>query len=354
MRVIHKKISLEPYKSRINGTLKSYNQLDNALYNYNALPYNVNYNGTVLSYPTLKDRYYFCKEYKNLLKYDNCSTDSASYKNILEYYKKEYDFKTLDSKNYFEELHNLYESYGGDKFYEWCKKILFEKYNNNDNDFRNLYKTSRRTANLTIQILFTTNIDDLGEFSIFSKDWEEGEDYRSSSNIYNGATVIYNDEVWSLKSGITTSDYGSIFSTKYDEFYFPNISQLPYDINHKWYEDSKKNGNIKYTENQWENKTDIFFKKNKETEKLKYKYYSIKNGKVVYTDEQNGLINKMCDTHNIINNNSNGFYLINNTLYNVKKYEYIKIDKYNIVVYTVDNPYVNMKYYSYKRKKTLF
>ena len=86
MKVIHKKIFLEPYKSKINGSLTSYDEYGveqpftvyknpdytnknfvYEIYNYGMFPLDVVYNGKVLSYSTLMERYYFCKKNIDML-----------------------------------------------------------------------------------------------------------------------------------------------------------------------------------------------------------------------------------------------------------------------------------------------
>ena len=104
MQIITKKISLEPYKSRINGSLTSfdgedvvtfsdYRKLDIRYNNYGLFPCNVicpkdkcnSDEDITLSYPTLMERYHFCKRYKEMLKYDNCE-DGGFYANAVTYY----------------------------------------------------------------------------------------------------------------------------------------------------------------------------------------------------------------------------------------------------------------------------
>ena len=59
----------------------------------------------------------------------------------------------------------------------------------------------------------------MGEYSIFCEDWEEGVSYNQ------GNIAIYDDRIWVKNS----MDYGSIFSEKYKEFYFPQIKDIKHD-----------------------------------------------------------------------------------------------------------------------------
>lgn len=53
-----------------------------------------------------------------------------------------------------------------------------------------------------ININLQTNIDDLGEFSIFYEEWKGGIDYSSKNDSYNnGAILQYNDKDWELVEG---------------------------------------------------------------------------------------------------------------------------------------------------------
>ena len=138
MRIISKKISLTPYISKINGTLSSYNEYGTLqdssefkpydktkMNNYNMFPLDVIYNGKILSYPTLMERYYFCKRYKDMLKYDNCEENGGQYDNAVTYYYHNFKYQTEELKQEYLKLDNLFNEYGGDNFLNWCEDILY-------------------------------------------------------------------------------------------------------------------------------------------------------------------------------------------------------------------------------------
>lgn len=305
MRIISKKISLTPYISKINGTLSSYNEYgtlqdssefkpyDNTkMNNYNMFPLDVIYNGKILSYPTLMERYYFCKRYKDMLKYDNCEENGGQYDDAVTYYYHNFKYQTEELKQKYLKLDNLFNEYGGDDFLTWCESIL---YGGN--------VTYSDTAHINITILFTNTIDDLGEFSIFCDEWEEGVEYQE------GDVAIYDDEIW-LKND---KGYGSDYDEKYKELNFSTSGWNSYT-------DSKLSGITN---------TDTI--------------YSVKNGKVFYGTDVNA--NNMADKYDIITNDDLGFYVVNNNIFKPFKAEYIYYNGKYILVQNCDNfVQLNMKY----------
>lgn len=214
MRIISKKISLEPYKSRINGSLKCYEEesfdyvkpdytkvkYKPKMYNYGMIPYNVIYNGKIFSYHTLMERYYFCKKYKKLIKYENAKCSDGEYKDVIEFYEKTFEYKSESLYEIYVKLNNTYNEYGGDEFLEWCEDNLYGGTNITYSD----------SANITIPLLFTNTIDNMGETSIFCDEWEPGINYKSEKN-NGGAIVTYDDNIFKLKKD--SKGY------KYDELY---------------------------------------------------------------------------------------------------------------------------------------
>lgn len=345
MKIISKKISLEPYKSRINGSLTSYNgdeietfydyNIKSNINNYGMFPYDVIYNGKVLSYPTLMKRYYFCKRYKEMLKYDNCE-DGGYYTNAVTYYTHNFKYNIESLKQEYTNLDNTYIEYGGDDFLNWCKNILY----GGAADYS-------ETAHILIPILFTNTIDDLGEFSIFCDEWEEGIEYKK------GDIVLYDDNVWVKK--ITDSEkYGSIYSNRYKELYFPELGkEISYEdssikehmffnnADYEWYVKSNITSG-----SQWDNNTDIYF----DSSKTKNDYtsniipnntkYSVRNGKIYY----NATPINMSYKYNIITNEK-GFFPIDNEIYEPSECEYIEYDSKIILVYkSINFIQLNEKY----------
>lgn len=422
MKVITKKISLEPYKSKINGSLTSYDGVNengvtfndyskpeynienykSKIYNYGMLPFDVicpkeNCNSDedlTLSYPTLMERYYFCKKYLKLLEYSSkCSDEFLYYENAIDYYNNTFDYKSDDLQKQYEDLESKYNEYGGIDFLNWCENILYGEsvdYNyyylcpncdyyeesNNDNEIKScngkckeIYDENNipnligiNSASINIPILFTNTIDDMGEYSILCNEWEEGVDYRSSdyflglnSEHSHGALVIYDDEIWKFK-GENDDDYGSIYSKKYRELYFPRINEMSDDPNFQWYEKSITDG-FEGSIGQWNNYTDLYFSQT--TNDYSYKssdiIYSVKNGKIFFSNRL--IINdisfkkNMAYNYNIISNDY-GFYVIDDELYIPYIKEYIIYNNEYILVHNVDNfEQLNIKYCNVKGQK---
>lgn len=226
MKVIHKKIFLEPYKSKINGSLTSYDEYGveqpftvyknpdytnknfvHEIYNYGMFPLDVVYNGKVLSYSTLIERYYFCKKYIDMLKYKSiCGEDE--YNDAIEFYEKTFGYHTDEERKIYENLKSKFEEYGGESFFNWCDNILYGG---------NVEYSD--TACFNIPILFTNTIDEMGEFSIFCEEWEPGIDFLSEQH-RSGAIIVYEENVYKLN--------GNGSGTTYDEQY----KELLFEPNH--------------------------------------------------------------------------------------------------------------------------
>lgn len=383
MRIISKKISLEQFRSRVPGMIDSYHYGDmlehfdkeSRINNYGMFPCNVIYGNKELSYPTLISRYRFCLFYKKLLTV-NHDCRIIEYENALSYYNNEIEIKTVDYENYYKELDLTYDEYGGDKFVyfvenniipryvipkeyadEWNTEVLYytevKKWINKlktlkdsedcceENDFERLggenilsalndYIRNVKfsdvevcgNANITIPILFTNSIDNIGEYSIFSKEWEEGVEYKS------GDTVVFNDEIWKLN----VSNGGSIYSNRYREFYFGNKSELNNTNDIEWYE--KSNGTLEGGgDEQWVKKT----LGEKEQERISglvgdnLEYYTYKDGNVVINPNEND----MSRSYKIDTNDGFGYFAIDNEIYKIFESEY--------VIYNVPNTYYNGK-----------
>lgn len=336
-----------------------------------------------LSYPTLMSRYRFCLFYKKLLTV-NHDCRIIEYENALSYYNNEIEIKTVDYENYYKELDLTYDEYGGDDFVyfvenkiipryvipkeyadEWNTEVLYytevKKWINKletlrdsedcceENDFERLggknilsaltsYTENVNfsdvevcdNANITIPILFTNSIDNIGEYSIFSKEWEEGVVYKS------GDTVVFNDEVWKLN----VPNGGSIYSNRYREFYFGNKSELNNTNDIEWYE--KSNGTLEYfngeefdetCDEQWVKKT---LHKNEQYRITglvgnDLKDYTYKDGNVVINPNEFS----MSRSYKIDTNDGLGYFVIDNEIYKIFKSEY--------VIYNVPNTYYNGK-----------
>lgn len=346
MRIISKKISLEPYKSRINGSLEAYGDYGYNMGNYGTFPYDVVYNGMVLSYPTLMERYYFCKRYVEMLKYDACINEKY-YDNAVTYYTHNFKNNIETLKSEYEDLDATFAEYGGKEFLNWCNSILYvgNVDYNEPTEQEEVEYGLENTAHILVTIVMKNTIDDMGEFSIFCNDWEEGIEYK------DGDIAIYDDEVW-LKKNTSTLNYGSIYSEKYKELYFPQIGSMTYDENYKWYKKSKELNKIEGSESQWVNYTDLKIK-DSYGDLVEYDTYAVRNGKVYLNPEPRDL----SYVYDITTNGELGFYVISNVIYKPFEYEYIEyVNNDNTIeykfVYECDNfIQLNMKYCYIKGQK---
>lgn len=158
-----------------------------------------------------------------------------------------------------------------------------------------------------------TSIDDLGEYSIFSKDYELGIDYRvssgySSANTLSGTVVTIDDN-----SMILTSGCGYTFDS--------NFMELKRD----------DNGFSSYTNNYIDSNTCNEFN-------VDFNYYTFDENNVLHTSKalefetaKEELKENLSEFYPIIKN-KNGWVLIDNVLYEIKESEYGEYDDSNVYI----------------------
>jgi hypothetical protein len=355
-----------------------------------------------LSYRTLIKWYYFFINYMGLLTNTNCH-ETKEYKNAYDYYVNEVEIHNNEQEKYYLSIDDLYNSRGGKEFYEWiCDECIiqkriplnikygwntdylyypdilkwkswfkekYERYSSyTDSDscinasdccecteyFRkggneaykwlngikvNIENTDIKSATINIPILITNTIDDMGEFSIFSKEWEGGENYQTmpfvistgneiptnkwiSNSEKNGGTIVtYNEQVMKLKNPLINDGFD--YDSKYKEFLFPN---------------GENN-----TSEEWDNYLDYVKSNNPKDYELDYETYTYdRQMKLIPNPEPKDLI----EEHDI--NKENIFVIINN-IYKVFESEYIiyKNNIYLVSYYENGTPYttINNKLY---------
>ena len=162
------------------------------------------------------------------------------------------------------------------------------------------------------------SLDDLGQYSIFSKDYELGIDYRTakygdSANTHGGTVIEISGDTMILKE-------------EYDGFCFS-----PY------YMDKICD------ENAWENYTDKYMSENpSEFSADNYQYYAFDDNNIMYTgDTTSAVTNAMSSayTYDIINTDA---ILIGSTLYDIQNSEYGEYD--------ITNQYMSGKTFFVKRE----
>ena len=421
MKHLYKKISLEPYISRQCGIIPSYESGYDTIVsfdpktsmtsNYGMIPMSVSFDDNCLSYSELMFRYHFCKDYIKLLT-TNHQCKNIKYNSSIDYYEHEIQYKTIELENEYREKDKTFIEYGGYDLISFCEDkcfptFVFEEHFKNDdildawdvhrmsfvdinkwvkkleeleigddcdkcryeelygnevkskmNDWlKNLLPISECSiSTIDIPILFTTSIENLGEFTIFSKDWNEGEDYGSE-----GATVIFNDDLYEFKP--KGDDFGSLYSTKYKENYFPNENAIEGTWMKEWL--GKSGNNLKYNKNQWNKKgvyvldiipelRNLLIKDEKDKilnylDKLKCDFYSFKDGLKTllpkYEDEdETKYKDVMSYQYNIDTNNGLGFFYIKGNLYRVFESEYIIYDNEICLIYDFESSNIGIKY----------
>ncbi len=419
MKHLYKKISLEPYISRQCGiipsyesgydTIVSFDPTTSMTSNYGMIPMSVSFDDKYLSYSELIFRYHFCKDYIKLLT-TNHQCKNIKYNSAIDYYEHEIQYKTIELENEYREKDKTFIEYGGYDLISFCEDkcfptFIFEEHFKNDDilDAWNVHRMSFVDINkwvkkleeleigddcdkcryeelygnevkskmndwlknllpisecsistIDIPILFTTSIENLGEFTIFSKDWNEGEDYGSE-----GATVIFNDDLYEFNPN--GNDFGSLYSTKYKENYFPNEDAIKGTWMEEWL--GKSSNELKYNKSQWNKKgvyvldiipelRNLLIKDEKDKilnylEKLKYDFYSFKDGlKTLLPKDEDETKYKdvMSYQYNIDTNNGLGFFYIKGNLYRVFESEYIIYDNEICLIYDFESSNIGIKY----------
>ena len=344
MKTIKRTISLESFLSRLplainaydnEGKLNNFNNNPNIIGcypmgNYGMTPCDVVFSTSIITdfdnslfkkidntkyaipYPLLNAMYHFFIEYRSLLYSKECPTDKEIH-NAIEYwsvYGGDYD--------YYAGMDATYKSYGGDAM---CSYILDEvcKPIEDIDENRNI-ETAEPTFNLSL--LLTNNIEDLGEYSILSDEWNDKLDY--SKEGLSSTTVVYDGEVY-LKSG---DSKGYIFDNQY------KVSEFD------------KNAWVKYL--------NVHEEPIEEDNYYKAYAYNYADKMVLFTDRTEGETvgaSKMSENIEITSGN-NGFVAIGNTPYVCYEKEYIldpTSDGFLFVNYDQYGRYViykNRKYYA--------
>lgn len=170
-----------------------------------------------------------------------------------------------------------YLELGGKGFYDAISKWI--------TDNANFSPTPTNSASVTIPITFTTSIDDLGEMSIFSNEWEAGTDYHN--------TLISNEKIDGVTGG-TIINLPYIIDEYGDVTYINEAKIIKDGSDKKGYEYSEKYLDISYKEDDWVDYTDKYIDdnpslfasngvvENGQLEAVTSYTYSPVNGKIIY------------------------------------------------------------------------
>ena len=167
----------------------------------------------------------------------------------------------------------------------------------------------------TIPIVLTNSIDDMGEMSLMTDEWERGHDYTNSNSV-----VTYNNDIWKYSTG-----KGYYESQQFQELYFASISGMTEEERVKYLE----NGNRNDSPN-WGKYIETFPINNSTTIVNTYTY---KNEQIIV----NPVPQTMCDKYEVI---------INEVIWNEdnKIYSYLGFMKKGGKYYPIIRPdYIQVK-----------
>ena len=224
--------------------------------------------------------------------------------------------------------------FNGLKSCEYTNKTLSCVFRNSecfveDGKFYNWYLDEKELSASTEQnfssfielpIYLDTTIDDMGEMSIFSSEWENYTDYE------NGSVVTYNDRDWVKVT--PPEGHGYLYSESYHEGYFAS-SEGRTELEAKYYADSESHMKSGYeTDDQWKRNIDAYFVSHGSEFNSNVTYFSYKDDVLITstaTTESAALeelLPKMANTYDVTNS-TNGCILYNGTLIEAVKRYYV-------------------------------
>ena len=192
---------------------------------------------------------------------------------------------------------------GGDELYDGLKKWI-SNVNANGNE--------TLSASISIPLMFTTNIDDLGEMSIFSNEYQERTDYSSTLDENHkidgvtGGTVIH-------RPIITNSKTGNVFVDNNSYMIKDDVPQR------KGYLQNKYKENV-FNRDDWVDYTVKYINDNPQEFVSNKLYFAYKrDGSIVY----NPTSNDMLEAYDAVLFD-NGCILYNGNIYEIQKKKYVK------------------------------
>lgn len=227
---------------------------------------------------------------------------------------------------------------GGDRIYEkmkaWYNQVQ-----------RNILTSISNSCSMPTIILPTElqlSIDDMGEFSIFSTDYELGKDYRvahygDSANTHSG-TVVTMDGNSMYLSG---DSLGFSFNPEYMDKYASSCMTCGYEG--VFSEICPKCGGRNIRHGAWVSYTEKYINDNKDEFFTNVTYYTYDENNVKHTgtgsiDNAKNEIKKKLTKNYPLTTCENGWILIDGVLYEIKEAEFGKYDQNNI--YLKDNTYL--------------
>jgi len=233
-----------------------------------------------------------------------------------------------------------YFNRGGERIYnkmlEWYENVQQNITTNNEIISAN---TNCFVPTIIMPIELQTSIDDLGQFSILSNDYELGKDYRvgrygDTENTYGGTVAtIDGDSMYLDKDGLGYAFDEDYMEKRRDEEAWTSYTERyinnEYDCNHCGCDDVRTYNN--------RNEFDV----------SAITFYAYDENNVKYVSSSSTIENAVADLQNEmakiyqISFNENGWILIGNNLYEIKKTEYASGDTRN--QYTSGNTYLVLR-----------
>ena len=183
---------------------------------------------------------------------------------------------------------------GGDSFFiqlkEWINGLSIEP-------------NAILSSEITLPILITTTIDDIGEMSIFSNEWESGTDYSSTlSKTPSGGTVVNRPIITDDETG-DSSISNSIYIIKSGQ--------------NAGYTHNSYNENV-FNADDWNDYTDFYLNQHSGEVVTNISTYAYnRQNKIIYNPSDE----KMAETYTI--NNSDGLIVFNGIEYPIEQHKYV-------------------------------
>ena len=186
-----------------------------------------------------------------------------------------------------------------DKLKEWVSELNFSP------SEITYYEDTESFTCIRLTTMIPHTIEDLGEYSLLAEEWKPGYDYTTTNDVYNGASVIFENELYTLNKG----DKGFVYNIENNTFSITNSKTL----------------SSQYTEGYTDSVTSY-------TYNALNKFIPNPNDDIVAIP------------YDIDTNNGKGYVVIKGGLFPIQNKEYIKCNGlYYVVEYIDINPYVTIE-----------
>lgn len=265
----------------------------------------------------------------------SCNIENIDCCDCEEYFQRGGNYMHNTLKEYLSNLQDKLQEYNESyvDYYDQLVEAHKQLAKTNDQELiDNIRELIDKVAAINLFVYISNSIDNMGEFSIFSEEWEGGVDY-SSSYSTSGVVVSYNGNDWITND----NSKGYMYSDTYKEFYFGTESGMNLDEK-ELYNDG--NNNITIGKNK-----ESFIRQIKQYQGNNVQEFTPHFSSYAYTKDghfvKDPTKEKMAEKY-MLNRTENGCFIINNTIYEVLKIsEYIfhKNAYYEVLYDASNNPY---------------